>query len=152
MSDPWTSVPAFGTRDPSRNYTVREGAYAIITNEHARIAIVRTATGLWLPGGGLEPKESHEAALRRELLEEYGTTARCTPTLLRAIEFVDGGTEGCFEKRCVFFAGVFVGIPVSGVAWLSAKDAAHHLRHESQRWAVARLCSRDSGNGGAPSA
>ena len=67
MSDPWTSVPAFGTRDPSRNYTVREGAYAIITNEHARIAIVRTATGLWLPGGGLEPKESHEAALRREL-------------------------------------------------------------------------------------
>ncbi|GBF72545.1 NUDIX hydrolase [Paenibacillus sp. 598K] len=55
-----------------------EVAAAIIEDEDGRVLIARRAAGksqagMWeFPGGKLEPGESPEACLRRELLEEMG--------------------------------------------------------------------------------
>jgi len=55
---------------------LREGARAVIFDPADRILLVRfTFPDLWLwamPGGGLDPGESHEQAVIRELGEEAG--------------------------------------------------------------------------------
>lgn len=52
---------------------------AIVTDEHDRVLLVRRANDpakgkLGMPGGFIDPGESSEQALRREMLEEVGLT------------------------------------------------------------------------------
>ena len=63
---------AFGERRPGVVYVRRPGSYALIMDGEGRAAVVRTAKGLFLLGGGAEPGETAEATLRREVLEESG--------------------------------------------------------------------------------
>lgn len=58
--------------NPAIHYTSRPGAYGLIMNEVGSIAIVKTSTGYFLPGGGIEGNESEEDCLNRECLEEIG--------------------------------------------------------------------------------
>ena len=58
--------------DEGVDYKQRVGAYAVIFNENNKIAIVKTSTGYFLPGGGIEEGENHEACLKRECIEEMG--------------------------------------------------------------------------------
>lgn len=39
--------------DENKNYIQRNGAYAIITDVSGLVAIVKTKTGYFLPGGGI---------------------------------------------------------------------------------------------------
>jgi len=62
----------FSTNQPDKNkqYTKRPGAYGIIENDDGLIAVIKTKTGYFLPGGGIEENESPEECLARECLEE----------------------------------------------------------------------------------
>jgi 8-oxo-dGTP pyrophosphatase MutT (NUDIX family) len=55
---------------------LREAVRAIVVDEDRSLLLVRFEFpdgGLWAaPGGGIEPGESHESAVRRELYEEVG--------------------------------------------------------------------------------
>lgn len=55
---------------------LRVAAYAVITDEDGRLLLARWIEGrraVWtLPGGGLEPGEDPERAVRREVQEETG--------------------------------------------------------------------------------
>lgn len=65
---------AFGAKADGIEYAVRPGAYAVVFNpETTRVMTVRNGKGHhFLPGGGIEPGESHAECLEREFLEETG--------------------------------------------------------------------------------
>ena len=63
-------------QSPSPN---KHGVVAVLTNTHGRFLFIRRALtlsrapGVWcFPGGEVEPGESYEAAIQREVLEEVG--------------------------------------------------------------------------------
>ncbi len=60
------------------------GVRAIAQDEHGRILLVEHTYrgGWWLPGGGVESRESFFGAVERELREEAGVTLAEPPRLL----------------------------------------------------------------------
>jgi 8-oxo-dGTP diphosphatase len=73
-------ITKFSTNQPDarKQYLQRPGAYAIIKNQDGLIAIVKTKTGYFLPGGGMEKNETQEECLKRECLEEIGAEISIT--------------------------------------------------------------------------
>ena len=125
-------------------YVERPGAYALIADEAGRLAVVRNEHGRYfLPGGGIEPGESLELALRREVLEECGRQVDEVQWLCAADEYVEAREEArCYLKRGTFFVATLhaqpIGEPEAGteLLWLSPAEAARRLRHPSQAWVV----------------
>lgn len=65
----------FGTPKPGERYRDRAGAYGIAFDERGRAAVVHSQRkGYFLLGGGIDPGESEEACIHREILEETGRT------------------------------------------------------------------------------
>lgn len=139
-------VPCFGARRDDLRYEVRPGAYAILRDWERRIAIVRTPTGVFLPGGGVDFDEHEPAdlALARELLEECGIHCAIRRELFEADEFVwSPKYERAFLKRGVFFEVHAIGCAEAleddhELVWAPPERARELLPPESQRWAVTR--------------
>jgi 8-oxo-dGTP diphosphatase len=90
---------------------IRDAARALVVDSEARVLLVRfefpgdectTRTRWALPGGGLDPGETHLDALRRELAEELGLH---DPTIgahlwnrLHIVPFVSGEFDGQREQ------------------------------------------------------
>jgi 8-oxo-dGTP diphosphatase len=138
-------IPAFGERLSDRDYVPRPGAYALIADRGGRIAIVLSNGRCYLPGGGVEPGESLDEALRREVREECGLRIdRLTP-LGTADEYVYASGEGVhYQKRCTFFAATVTGTDIGAIEagcemrWLTPAEALRRLEHGSHAWAVER--------------
>src|SRR6476661_4397498 len=100
--DDWSNVRAFGLA--ARRSIVRPSAYALILNRAGQLAIVRSANGTFLPGGGIDQGETAEQAVQREALEECGFHIRVGDCVIRAIQFVrTASRKKCVEKRSEFF-------------------------------------------------
>ena len=92
---------------------LREAARAVVLDPSGRILLVRfdvRPRALWAcPGGGLESSESHEEAIRRELLEEVGLNLEslgpCIWTRTHVIPF--GGFDGQVERFFLVHADAF---------------------------------------------
>jgi 8-oxo-dGTP pyrophosphatase MutT (NUDIX family) len=68
------------------------GAYAVISDADDRVLLVRADNGrFYLPGGRIEPFETPQAALRREIEEECGWSARIAGRLGGAEQPILGG-------------------------------------------------------------
>lgn len=137
-------VPVFGQCRPGEVYVERPGAYALISDEAGRLAVVRNVHGRYfLPGGGIELGESLELALRREVLEECGRLVDELQWLCAADEYVEAREEArCYLKRGAFFVATLHAEPVvapeqgTDLVWLSPAEAVRRLAHPSQAWVV----------------
>ena len=101
--------------DPAAGLRIREAVRGLVVDTGERVLLVRfefpTATRWALPGGGLEPGESHLEALHRELEEEVGLVdAAIGPQIWHRLHIVpflngkfDGQRERIFLVRCDSF-------------------------------------------------
>jgi len=138
-------LPVFGTKLDGVEYVVRPSAYALLPNEAGDLAVMRTPKGHFLPGGGVEPGESVEAAVARETREEAGLVVEATRTIGEAVEFTRALDEDAWYQKVSTFVGARVvghadaAEPDHELLWLPPARAADALTPPSHVWAVARL-------------
>jgi len=140
--DSRNEIPVFGQRALDCPYVVRPSAYALVRNAENQIAVVRTSSGCFLPGGGIEDAEGPERAVEREALEECGLVLSVVRPVGRAVEIVRSAAEQtCFEKGSTFVEARLQTAtsprePGHELLWLTPSEAVSRLSHESHRWAV----------------
>ena len=131
---------SFGTREAGRVYSVRPAAYAVILDSRRRIACVGESSGLFLPGGGTQERESPEETVAREVREECAFEVMQLTPLCSAVQFFVSGEGSAYELHATFFRADF-GAPTGSVPelqlrFLSAEEAVQQLFHECHRWAL----------------
>ena len=134
---PWAS----DNSTMQRSLRLRAAARAVIRDSAGRILLVRfefSKRVVWAcPGGGLEPGETHEDAIRRELLEEVGlrvdSLGPCIWTRTHVLPMFDGRWDGQVERFFLVDTDEFEPRPmltraqlasewVTDVRWWSARD------------------------------
>lgn len=139
------TLPEFGQRTVGQVYRPRPAAYAVVTDAHRQVAIVLTAKGYFLPGGGIESGETAEEALVREVREECGRSIHILGKIGEATEYVFAQGEGYFAILGVFFRVTFgdnSAQPAEAdheLIRVSADEAKDRLTRQSQAWAVAQV-------------
>jgi len=142
MTD-WMNVLVFGAPPIAVLPIVRPSAYGIIADPQGRLAVVHTAIGLSLPGGGSDEAEAPEATVVREAREECGLDIQVGQWRRSAIEHAFSAAEQAqFEKRNTFCDGAVLRAdgepsePDHLLEWMAAGQAAVLLAPASHRWAV----------------
>lgn len=128
---------------PGARYHTRAGAY-LIAVAGSKIALIQTPKGYFLPGGGLEPGETHAACIRRECLEETGFRVRVGALLCSAESYLPHESIGYFHPVQHYYVGAFLEYACAPVetdhalVWLPCAEAAGRMFVEQQAWAVRR--------------
>jgi 8-oxo-dGTP diphosphatase len=137
------ALPEFGTRLAGIDYIERPGVYAVIENNHKQVAIIRTRTGHFLPGGGIEPGETEMEALQRELMEETGCQVSVSAEIGEAVEYIAAQAEGKYYRIYGKFYKVQIDSHIREgleedhqLVWLCQEDAFNLLVRRSQAWAI----------------
>lgn len=143
----------FGVPEPGRCYHDRVGAY-LIAMRAGLIALIQTPRGYFLPGGGIEPGESPEACIRRELMEEAGYDVKITGPVGTADSYERHPVLGWFHPVQYYYMGELmrrVGVPVEPdhkLVWMPVQEAEGTLVPQCQRWAVSRVTGSRTAKGG----
>jgi 8-oxo-dGTP pyrophosphatase MutT (NUDIX family) len=132
----------FGRYNPEVEYRRRPSAYAVIFDGQGKFAAVRWQDSFLLPGGGVDPGESLEEALAREVREECACEVVIGGFLGDAIQYFNNENGRNWEFHCSYFEAQF-GSPLDSepeheLLWLDVADA-HKLAHEVHGWAVTQL-------------
>lgn len=93
----------FGQREKGQYYD-RSGAYLVIFSG-GKTAVVRTARGLFLLGGGIQGAENDQECIRRECLEECGCECTVKEYLASAEAFSVHDTKGLFHPIQRYYMG-----------------------------------------------
>lgn len=127
----------------------RPGAYALLVDEQGRVAIVRESGAYFLPGGGIEPGETPEEALRREVREECGFEIEILRKLGQADEYVYSTAEERAYLKCGVFYFARRGESPDGpttdppeLAWLEPERAIEQLSPGCHAWVIRQVMGR----------
>ena len=96
----------FGKRQNGEYYD-RKGAY-LIPVKNSKIAVVKTAKGLFLLGGGIEAKETDLDCIKRECLEEIGYTVAVGDFLCSGEMYLTHSEWGLFHPIQHYYAGMLL--------------------------------------------
>lgn len=141
-------LPTFGRADPALPVRNRPGAYAVILDEDERVFVMLTPKGYYLPGGGVDPGETHREALAREVLEETGHDIEVGPQVARAAQYIPTGNAGTVRKDGAYFLARLgpkrreASEPDHEPVWLRVDEAVERLVHAAQSWALRRAFER----------
>jgi 8-oxo-dGTP diphosphatase len=107
----------------------QSGAYALIHDSDGRVLLVRAANGrFYLPGGRIEPEETPQQALAREVAEECGLLVQVTEPLGEAFQPTFDGTV---MLRASYWRAAVTG--------LAHEEPEHQLLWTPRDEAVSRL-------------
>jgi 8-oxo-dGTP diphosphatase len=132
--------------DAAAGLRIREAVRGLLIDPTDRVLLVRfefpTATRWALPGGGLEPGETHIDALHRELEEEVGLVdAVIGPQIwhrLHIVPFLNGEFDGQRERihlvRCEAFD------PEPRLSW---EQMNAEFVHELRWWTLSEIAASD---------
>jgi 8-oxo-dGTP diphosphatase len=147
-SESMMDTRSFGVRQSELAYRVRAAAYAVILDEHMRVACVAEESGLFLPGGGLEGDEDAVSAVHREVAEECARTVEIIAPLEPAIQYFLTARGEPYELHASFFLARFGRMlgPAGQheLSWQPASPQAPPFFHECHRWAVQQAVKRTS--------
>jgi 8-oxo-dGTP diphosphatase len=138
----------FGVQVPGQRYPDRPAAFGVAERDGKVAAVKVTRKGersyFDLPGGGIDPGETSEAAVVREFGEETALVVQVGRLLGRANQYMvksDGqpanNISTLFEAE---ITGEDAGLKIEAdheLVWLDPLEAITRLRHESHAWAVA---------------
>jgi 8-oxo-dGTP diphosphatase len=138
-----TKIPTFGIPLDGVTYVERYGAYAFLLDRKKNLAVVETPNGFFLPGGGVEGKETLEQALQREVFEEIGLEVVRSKFIVESMQF----HWSDFYQKHFKKIGSFYEIEVRDAPparhqaahrlhWLSGEKAEQQLSQEFQRWSL----------------
>lgn len=135
------------TTDPLGDLRIRDAVRALVVDVDERVLLVRfefpTATRWALPGGGLEPGESHIEALHRELEEEVGLVgAMLGPQIwhrLHIVPFLNGQFDGQREQIYLVRCDPFEAVPR-----LSWDQMNAEFVHEVRWWTLDEIAASDA--------
>lgn len=133
--------------DPEAGLRIREAARALLVDPDHRVLLVRfefpTATRWALPGGGLEPGETHLDALRRELEEELGLVdAAIGPQIwhrLHIVAFLNGEYDGQRERIHLIHCDAFE--PEPKLSW---EQMNAEFVYELRWWTLDEVAASDA--------
>jgi 8-oxo-dGTP diphosphatase len=132
----------FGAPEDGVVYRVRPAAYAVVLDAGGRVACVTEGSGLFLPGGGLEPGEDAASAVHREVAEECARSLEIVAPLGAAVQFHRTPRGEAFELRATFFLARFGAAldraPQHALTWLPAAPETPSFHHACHAWAVRR--------------
>lgn len=135
--------PTFGKVVKGVQYTDRPGAYALLYNSKGELGIIQTSFGYFLPGGGLDPGETEEQGLARELFEEIAYRVINSKFLFRADQFHWSEFYQTHFRKIGNFYHVEAHAPPRdtfqpghALLWRPPAVTAGILSQEFQRWAI----------------
>jgi len=130
---------------------VRVVAGVIQSRSGNRVLIARRPTGkhqggLWeFPGGKMEPGETPDAALARELAEELAISVdRSEPFLVVNHRYPDRLVV-LDVWRVLAFSGIAIGNEGQEIAWVPIGDLAQRPFPAANQRIIAALCGTDAG-------
>jgi len=137
----------FGRRIGEQAYPDRPAAFGIAMRDGklAAVRVMRRGEQPYfdLPGGGIDPGETPQAAAVREFGEETGLIVRSAPLLGLANQYMvksDGQPANHVSAlMAVELAGEDAALKVEDdheLVWLDPLEAITRLRHDSHAWAL----------------